>query len=260
MVRFLFLLGLSVIFLSLGQGCDNQLTQKKKGQPSSSQVKDSTSSKKMETYVWPPVGNEQDVEIASDLTAKNYYVVLDCSGSMAEKGCSKGRPKLEAAKKSLAQFVELVPADANLGLLVFQKDRIKELVPLGKDNRSQFVNAVNSTSSGGGTPLHSAIKEGYRRVEKQGRQQLGYGEYALVIVTDGAANAGQDPTTIVQWILEKSPIQIHTIGFCIGTNHSLNMPGRTIYKAADNPTQLSEGLQEVLAEADNFDVSEFDLN
>lgn len=57
-----------------------------------------------------------------------------------------------------------------------------------------------------------------------------------------------------------SPIQIHTIGFCIGPDHSLNIPGRTMYKAADNPQQLEKGLQDVLAESETFDVSDFDQN
>ena len=78
-----------------------------------------------------------------------------------------------------------------------------------------------------------------------------------MIVTDGEASSGEDPTRIVQWILDYSPIQIHTIGFCIGTNHSLNIPGRTVYKAADNPQQLEKGLQDVLAESEQFDISEF---
>jgi hypothetical protein len=35
---------------------------------------------------------------------------------------------------------------------------------------------------------------------------------------------GQDPTGAVKAILERSPVVLHTIGFCIGTKHSLNQP------------------------------------
>jgi hypothetical protein len=87
--------------------------------------------------------------------------------------------------------------------------------------------------------------------------QLGYGEYHLVVVTDGEANQGEDPRAIVDVITRKSPIVVHTIGFCIGQNHSLNQPGKTVYRAADNPEDLERGLAEVLAEAPSFDAQSF---
>jgi hypothetical protein len=50
---------------------------------------------------------------------------------------------------------------------------------------------------------------------------------------------------------------VQTIGFCIGPKHSLNQAGRTIYRAADNPAELRQGLADVLAEAPQFTVTEF---
>ena len=151
----------------------------------------------------------------------------------------------------------LVPADSNLGLMIFYGGKIYEMVPLGTENRNKFVSAVVSTKPDGGTPLFSAMKTGYRNIEKQAKKQLGYGEYTLVIVTDGEASDGQDPTKIVHWILDNSPVQIHTIGFCIGNKHSLNIPGRVVYKPADNPAKLEQGLHDVLAEVEEFDVADF---
>ncbi len=88
-------------------------------------------------------------------------------------------------------------------------------------------------------------------------RQLGYGRYVLVVVTDGQASPGQEPAAQVNWMLASTPVELHTIGFCIGTDHSLNMPGRTVYKAADNPVALRQGLAEVLAEAETFDPAAF---
>jgi hypothetical protein len=105
--------------------------------------------------------------------------------------------------------------------------------------------------------LDDAISAGYAQLEQQAMRQLGYGRYVLVVVTDGQANPGHDPTEKVRWMLNNTPIELHTIGFCIGTDHSLNMPGRTVYKAADNPAALRQGLADVLAEAEAFDVSTF---
>jgi hypothetical protein len=210
---------------------------------------------KVRQIVWPPPPEKQG--IARDLLAKNYYVVLDCSGSMGERKCSGTRTKLAVAKDALNRFAEITPPDANLGLLIFVDGMIKELLPIGSNNKENFVNAVNSTRFSGGTPLFAAIDQGYERLAMQAGRQLGYGEYTLVVVTDGLASEGQDPTPIVNEILGKTAVQIHTIGFCIGPDHSLNMPGRTVYKAANSPEQLEQGLADVLAESESFDVDAF---
>jgi hypothetical protein len=78
-----------------------------------------------------------------------------------------------------------------------------------------------------------------------------------VIVTDGEASGGEDPTKVVNKILKRSPVIIHTIGFCIGEDHSLNQHGRILYKAANNPGDLRKGLQNVLAESPTFDIAVF---
>jgi Ca-activated chloride channel family protein len=206
----------------------------------------------------PPATSDSDIILADNLLARNYYVVMDSSGSMGEVRCSGNMTKSAAAKIALAQFARSVPGDANLGLAVFDGHGIAERIPLGLGNRERFISAANATIPGDGTPLHDATLLGYRKLEDSARRQAGYGEYHLVIVTDGQADPpGQDPTPVVRRILQRSPIVIHTIGFCIGTNHALNQPGRTIYKAADNPQELLRGLEEVLAEAPNFDVAVF---
>ena len=206
--------------------------------------------------VWPPAKDES-VQVASDLFAKNYYVVLDGSGSMNEKGCSGDLPKIAVARDALRDFADTLPATANLGLQVFDGRGVRDLLPLGVNNRKEFVRLVYDVRANASTPLLTAVRQAYAKLLAQGARQLGYGEYHLVIVTDGAADQGQDPTPIVNQILAESPVVVQTIGFCIGERHSLNQAGRTIYRAADNPQQLKQGLTDVLAEAPQFAVTEF---
>ncbi len=78
-----------------------------------------------------------------------------------------------------------------------------------------------------------------------------------MIVTDGEASSGEDPTKVVNELLKRSPVIMHTIGFCIGEDHSLNQPGRILYKSANNPGDLRKGLQNVLAESPSFDIAAF---
>jgi uncharacterized protein YegL len=207
---------------------------------------------------WPSLKDAgQGAAPAADLFAANYYVVLDGSGSMNDVDCSAGKSKIDAARTALKSFAASVPASANLGLAVFERRGIGELLPLGTDNRQAFGQAVAQVRAGSGTPLRSAIALAYDKLEEQGRRQLGYGEYHLVVVTDGIASQGEDPTDVVDRMLAESPVLVSTIGFCIGEDHSLNQPGRTDYRAADNPEALRKGLEAVLAEAPAFDVSKF---
>jgi Ca-activated chloride channel family protein len=202
---------------------------------------------------WPPeIKDGEKVDIAKDLLAKNYYVILDSSGSMSENKCAEGSTKSEVSKRAFAEFLSVVPAQANLGLLVFDKDGVRERAPLGTKNRDRILAEVNAVIPGDGTPLRDAIVVGFAAIEKRAKVQLGYGEYHLIIVTDGQANPGQEPDNVVNQILANTPVMIHTIGFCIDTNHSLNQPGRTNYRSAKDPQELIKGLKAVVAESENF--------
>lgn len=207
-------------------------------------------------FAWPPAAKGS--QVAKDVLARNFYVVLDGSGSMKDRSCTSTASKNHDSKLALNAFSQSVPKNANLGLAVFDAKGLREVLPLGQNNRDAFVRAVNAVGPGGGTPLKAAVQLGQQQLEAQAAQQLGYGEYTLVLVTDGEASAGQDPRAAVDTLLRATPIVLHTIGFCIGTGHSLNQKGRTIYRAANSEQELRSGLAEVLAESPDFGVSSFD--
>lgn len=235
-------------------GCDSPKPPPPK--PASEAPKGPVSTRPL-TPAWPAAVQGKADAVSGDLFARNYYVVLDASGSMTEKACSGDLPKIESARIALGAFAESLPSDANLGLQVFDARGVKEQIPLSAGNREKFKSVLAGVRAGGGTPLQTAIAQAYAKLEQQGARQLGYGEYHLVVVTDGEASDGQDPTNTVKFILDRSPVVLHTIGFCIGPKHSLNQPGRTIYNAADNPQQLRQHLSDVLAEAPSFSVTGF---
>ena len=195
--------------------------------------------------VWIDAENSAGVTLEENLLRSNIYIVFDCSGSMDGE-------KISVAKKAINKFSESIPEDTGLGLAIFDNSGLSERASLGVNNRPQFGSLVNMASAGGGTPLHEAVVLGYTALRNQAKKQLGYGQYHLVIVTDGDANPGHDPTRAVNQILADSPVVIHTIGFQIGERHALNRPGLTIYKDAQSPQDLAEGLQSVLAESDTF--------
>ncbi len=209
--------------------------------------------------VWPgPAPEDMNVVIDSNLTRSNFMVVYDGSGSMDYDSCGSSSPNRHAdGVIALKEFVKAVPDDANLGLFVFDGKGMAVRVPLAVGNRDVFLDEVNRIDIGQGTPLKSAIKTAYFELKTRAYRQLGYGRYSLVIVTDGEANSGEDPTRIVNDIIDETPVEVHTVGLCFSGRHSLNQPGRTFYTDAQNPAQLIEGLKSVLAETSVDDAAEF---
>ncbi|MDH5651979.1 MAG: VWA domain-containing protein [Gammaproteobacteria bacterium] len=206
---------------------------------------------------WPFLNEAGGSEVGKELDQSNIYVVFDNSGSMIDQGCSGNQTKSDAAKNALQRFARDIPTATNLGLLVFDNYGISERLSLGLNNRNEFIKAVNQSKPGSGTPLKSSISIAYKKLTEQGRRQLGYGNYHLVVVTDGEASSGESPKQVVNDILKDSPIVFHTIGFCIRDNHSLNQAGKIIYKSAMNVKELQEGLKGVLAESEDFVLTDF---
>ena len=199
-------------------------------------------------------------EVGAASLARNFYFIFDGSGSMAEsltKQCTGDRrfgSRLEGAKWAVEQFLPLVPRDVNLGLWIFDADGNRERVPLGPDNHGAFLAEVRKTRASGNTPLAESIAQGVNRLVQQRDQQLGYGEFRLIVVTDGQAT-GRPLPQAVNYAREQR-IPIYTIGLCIGAKHELRKDSVS-YRAADSIAALKRGLEETLAETNVFDPQTF---
>lgn len=199
---------------------------------------------------WPPEHLREGAEIDLKKTSvKNYYIIFDGSGSMAGE-------KLEIAKKALTRFIKVIPDRSNIGLTSFDASGFFERSPLGS-SKSEIVKQVGIIKAGGNTPLGGCIDIAYEKLGLQAAKQMGYGEYNLIIITDGEATDGDRMSIAVGRILQETPIVIYTIGLRIGEGHALNQPGRIYYKSADNYEDLSKGLESVLAETEDFTVMDF---
>ncbi|MCP5049918.1 MAG: VWA domain-containing protein [bacterium] len=190
---------------------------------------------------------------------RNFYFIMDGSGSMRERttrncgGDQKFSNKMEGARWAIKKFLEYVPDEVNIGLYVFDRDGQREAVPLGSGNRETFLNAVDKIDGGGGTPLAQSIRVGTDRLVYQYKKQLGYGEFRLVVITDGEAKGIPSAALYAA----KYGIPIYSIGLCVGQYHPLRRFSVS-YRAADNFADLSQGLQDTLAELPDFDVTQFE--
>ncbi len=203
------------------------------------------------------------VPVADNLLADNWEFVLDASGSMGSSACGTGgNARMETAKDGTMKFSRSLPESANLGLIVFSDhDRggIQEWLKLGTGagNRTEFIKLVSGIRPYGGTPLRSAIELGVAALNRQSQMQRGYGTYHLVVVTDGDADVGQDPSNYVKKLVATTPISVHTIGFCVDGRHSLDIKGVTQYASASNPQTLEQGLKAILAESESYVDAQF---
>ncbi len=205
-------------------------------------------------------GGKADIDTGSVLD-DNEYVVLDGSGSMGSGDCSSHTSRegrMADAKTAIVRFERGIPAATNLGLYVFDGKGWGERVPLGRgpQNRAAFEAAVNAVSSGGNTPLGASIDTAFNVLRAKAETQGGYGTYRIVVETDGEPTGGSDPMGDLRRSVDKvaaSPVILETLGFCItDKDHPLNRPGVTIYHEAQDPTQLTKGLDAILAETDAF--------
>ena len=216
----------------------------------------SSSSSQREPFVWP--GKNNKATVSSNLTASNYMIVYDGSGSMSDSAptCGINTSKHQEGLKAVKEFVKAIPSDANIGLYVFDRNGEGVRVPLGLDtvNRDKVLQGLNDVRPGSGTPLGDSLKAGYKVLTLQAQKQLGYGRYSLVVVTDGAADSASYLAKMVNYIVDNSPIEIHAIGFCLGEGHTLNQKGRTFYTSAQSPEDLLKSLKGVLAETNDADT------
>ncbi len=209
--------------------------------------------------VWPADAAAGGEAGPGALTRTNLVAVLDMSNSMLADDCAGDYDNRSvAARAALGAWLDSVPAEANLGLIVFDASGTSVRVPLAIGNRDAFMQAVNDTHPGGVTPLNEAVSLGQAVLEEQAARQRGYGEYRIVVITDGRHSDGSDPAATIDGIFANfaNPIEIHTIGFCI-TASALNQPGVTHYRSANNPEDLRLGLESALPEATAFDITQF---
>ncbi len=179
----------------------------------------------------------------------NIVIILDASGSMQDKfRADETRSKMDAAKEALKEVLAKVPDGTNIGLLVFSGRNIRDewVYPLGPKDTARLIAAIDLPQPDGGTPLGRYMRIGANRLLEQREKQYNYGNYRLLIVTDGEA---QDNDKVAQYtpdILNRQ-IRVDVIGVDMKTDHKLATDADS-YRKADNPGELVAAVSQILAE------------
>lgn len=186
--------------------------------------------------------------------AQTVVILLDDSGSMNGPMRSDRRViKIAAAKTALETVFSQLPDDATVGVLALNSRVATQpgsepstwIIPLSKLDRNAVQASVNRINAEGGTPLGTGMKVAADALLER-RKQSPYGEFRLLIVTDGEA---QDPDLVDRYLPEirQRNLSVDVIGVSMATDHSLATRVDT-YRRADNMEALTTAIQDALAE------------
>lgn len=184
--------------------------------------------------------------LAEPVDRDNVVIVLDGSGSMADR---MGRQvKMDAAKEAIREVLQTVPPTTQIGLLAFTSDRDHRgwVFPLGPRDDEALLAALAPVAPGGHTPLGEYLKIAADRLLQERGEQMGYGTYRLLAVTDGQASDSDKMMRYTPEIMARG-ITLDVIGVAMDGDHMLATKVHS-YRKADDPASLKEALQDVLAE------------
>ena len=187
-----------------------------------------------------------------DIHKDNIVVILDASGSMQDKfSGDRTKSKMEAAKAALQEVLSKIPDDTHIGLLVFSGANIRNewIYPLGPKDTQKLTAAIHLPQPGGNTPLGKYIRIGANRLLEQREKQYNYGNYRLLVVTDGEASDADKVKHYTPEILNRQ-IRVDVIGVDMKTDHMLAKVVDS-YRKADNPGELVAAVSQILAETDD---------
>ncbi|WP_237154885.1 vWA domain-containing protein [Oryzibacter oryziterrae] len=180
-------------------------------------------------------------------------VVFDASGSMW--GQIGGKAKIEIARDTLKSVLSGLPADLDLGLMVYgHREKgscqdIQLMVPPGTGNADAINKAVAGIRPKGMTPITASVR--------QAAEALKYSEQkaTVILVTDGLETCDADPCALADE-LEKSGVDFtaHVVGFGLTKDEGKKiacLADRTggKYFSADDARTLGEALKETVKAA-----------
>lgn len=205
------------------------------------------------------IGLSQAIE-----AGQNIIVVLDDSGSMRQQmRTDDGRiSRIQAAKNALSKVIQGLPDDAQLGILLLNNSGRGNtwLVPLGPLSATAVLPKIAQIRADGGTPLGSQMKIGADALLDLRQKQI-YGDYRLLVITDGEASDANLLEAYLPDILSRG-LSLDVIGVDMAANHSL--AGRAhSYRRADDARSFEKALQEIFAESssqtDDQGTNDFEL-
>jgi Ca-activated chloride channel family protein len=143
------------------------------------------------------------VSYSAAVDEASVMLVSDESGSMAATDVQPTR--LGAAEAAANTFINELPPKARLGAIAFSSAPNAAQAPEVDHTAGRTV--INSQSAGGGTATGEALAQALQLLHAG---QAKHPPSAIVLLSDGAANAGTDPATVARQA-KKDQVPIYTV-------------------------------------------------
>jgi Ca-activated chloride channel family protein len=147
----------------------------------------------------------------------SLMLVTDHSGSMAATDVSPTR--LAAAERAANAFIDKLPAQARVGAVAFSDSPDAVQAPVGNHSAARAV--IDGQSAGGATATGDALGVALELLHGSSAK---HPPAAIVLLSDGAANAGVDALSMAR-LAARERIPIYTV--------ALGTPGGTLTDPAD---------------------------
>ncbi len=183
-----------------------------------------------------------DSKRTSRVEGTDIVLALDISGSMASKDFSPNR--FEAAKEVAVKFVNQRSND-NMGLVVFAGESLS-LMPLTYD-RSALINAIQNVEMGDlvdGTAIGDGLSSAINRLVSGKAKSK-----SIILLTDGANNAGQVAPMTAAQIAKSKGIKVYTIG--VGTDGNIKITDPYGFSTTTLETKIDEPSLKQIASVTN---------
>ncbi|MBV8431182.1 MAG: VWA domain-containing protein [Solirubrobacterales bacterium] len=151
------------------------------------------------------------VSYSASVDQASVVLVSDESGSMAASDVQPTR--LAAAERAANAFIDQLPAKALVGAVAFSGSPNSVQTPVVDHGAARSV--IDSQTANGATDTGDALALALQMLHGG---QAKHPPSAIVLLSDGAANAGQDPTTVArQAARDRIPIYTVALGTPNGT-------------------------------------------
>jgi Ca-activated chloride channel family protein len=151
------------------------------------------------------------VSYSAPVNEASMMLVSDESGSMAASDVQPTR--LGAAERAANTFIDQLPAKARVGAIAFSSAPNAVQAPVAQHSAARSL--IDSQSAGGGTATGDALA---LALQLLGGGKAKHPPSAIVLLSDGDANQGQDPSSVArQAAHDRTPIYTVALGTPNGT-------------------------------------------
>lgn len=198
-----------------------------------------------------PGATREAPQAGDEMQAEHVLILLDASGSMTTQmeGPDPARmiTRMEAAKQAISKVIEGLPGGVRIGLMVFSsRDGLDWAYPIGPLDKAKFRAGLLPIEADGGTPLGEYLEKAANALLAKRQELKGYGDYRLVVVTDGEAEDPERMDSAATQLLSRG-ITLDVVGVQMAEAHALSAKAHS-YREAGDLAGLEKAIRAILAE------------